>query len=508
MLSAAASGVLYGVAGPGIGLWPLAFVCWTPLLVALRQRSPRHAAALGLVQGMAASLVATPWILSAAQRLTGWGWGASLVVATLIWLEQSGRMAALGWLAARATRRGWPLGLGFGVALAGVEVAYPMLFGWQSAIHVHDVPLLLQAADLGGPILVSVALAGGSVALAELLIARSEGRRPHHPGIALALLGPALLVAYGLVRLPMVARQIASAPKARIGVVQANLGLRGVRAAQSWKRHIEPTKALAERERLDLVVWPETALHATYSANDLSDALPRALYGDDRARPLPPILTGVNVAGSEAGGTGGPATNSAALVDRALGTVGRYDKNRLVPFGEYVPFGDVWPILYDWFPRSGPVARGNGAPALLLGQHPISALICYEDTLPSYASAVVREGRPELLVNLTNDGWFGRTQAATMHFALAKLRAIEHRRYLVRAANTGVSAIVDPVGRVTQQAPQFTAATLVGDIAWMNDGTVYEAIGDAPWWLCAVLALGMGFVPVAMRRAPEASISA
>src|SRR5262245_62787038 len=83
---AALSGVLYASAGPGLGLWPLAFVCWVPLLVALRQRTPRQAAWLGLLQGMASSLVATSWILSAVKTLSGWGLGLSLAAASLLWL--------------------------------------------------------------------------------------------------------------------------------------------------------------------------------------------------------------------------------------------------------------------------------------------------------------------------------------------------------------------------------------------------------------------------------------
>lgn len=491
-LLAALSGLLYGIAAPGIGLWPVALLCWAPFLVALRRSAPRKAAWLGLVQGLATGVTATSWMLTAVKTLTGWGWGLSLAGTAVLWLLQSGRSAVLGWLVARAAQRGWPLGASFGCALAAVEVAYPMLFGWQGAIHVHGIPLLMQAADIGGPILVSLLLAGGSVAVAELVLAVAERRRLDGLRLALALACPALLAVYGAYRQTTIERQIAEAPKGRLGVVQGNVGYQTAAPGVHLSRHLRPTEEMVAKERLDLVVWPETALHTVYEAAGLSETLRRNLFGAGASFRATPVLTGVNVKDPTA--QGNSSTNSAVLVDPIAGVTGRYDKDRLVPFGEYVPLGDFWPALYKWFPRSGPVARGGRPAPLLLGQHRIATLICYEDILQGYANGVVRDTRPDLLVNMTNDVWFGRSNASAMHFALAKFRAVEHRRFLVRAGNTGVSAIVDPLGRITAQAPQFTQATLVGEVAWMKEGTFYEGVGDAPWWACVALAALMACV--------------
>jgi apolipoprotein N-acyltransferase len=497
---AALSGVLYASASPGLGLWPLALLCWVPFIVVLPQRTCRQAARLGLIQGMASSLVATSWIFGAARTLTGWSVAPSLAVASLLWLYQSGRIAVLGWLVARAERRGWPLGLSFGLSLAAVEVAYPMLFGWQSAIQVHDVPLLMQAADLGGPILVSLALAGANVAVAKLVLARIDRRKHDVRRLVPAALCPVLLVAYGAIRVPLVDRHVERASKANVGVVQANLGLRRVRAGRVMKQHRDATAELAAQSRLDLVVWPETAVHTAYEARDLSIGLTSSIYEGAPAGRLPPILTGVNVRETDASGALLPPSNSAVLVDPRAGVLGRYDKNRLVPFGEYVPFGDVWPALYDWFPHSGPVTAGTTASPIAFGDHRIGVLICYEDIFPAYTNAVVRQTRPDLLINLTNDGWFGRTEAAGLHFALSKFRAVEHRRFLVRAGNNGMSALIDPAGRVIRQSPSYVQATVAGEVAWMQGSTLYEAIGDAPWWVSALAIVAMGAVPAASLR--------
>lgn len=494
-LLAALSGVLYAAASPGLGLWPLGLVCWVPLLVALRNCTGRQAAALGLVQGLVSSLLATSWILHAVKALSGWGWAPSLLASSLLWLYQSGRVAGLAWLTARAVRRGWPLGLAFGLSLAAAEVAYPMLFGWQSAIQVHDVPLLMQGAELGGPILISVALAAANVAIAELVSARLAGRLPSLFRFVPAALLPFLLVVYGIVRIPFIEKQVEQAGKGKIGIVQGNLGLRGVRAARSMKVHRDATQEMALRERLDLVVWPETAVHAVYEAKELGRELPASVYADDSAGRMPPVLTGVNVRQDEVPGTPGVPSNSAVLLAPQAGALGRYDKNHLVPFGEYVPLGNVWPALYRFFPSSGPVTPGTTAAPLPLGEHRIGVVICYEDILPAYTNKLMREGAPDLLVNLTNDGWFGRTGAAELHFALSKFRAVEHRRFFVRAGNTGMSAIIDPVGRVLRRSPSYRAATVIGDVAWMRGRTLYEALGDTPWWLCLLVVLAMGLIP-------------
>ncbi len=131
---------------------------------------------------------------------------------------------------------------------------------------------------------------------------------------------------------------------------------------------------------------------------------------------------------------------------------GRYDKEYLLTFGEYLPFGETFTILYKWSPNSGHFSPGKSLDPLVLDvhgeKHLVTALICYEDILPRFTNDAVRHGDPDLLVNITNDAWFGDTAEPWEHLALAQLRAVEHRRYFVRGTNSGVSAVIDPVGRV------------------------------------------------------------
>jgi hypothetical protein len=157
------------------------------------------------------------------------------------------------------------------------------------------------------------------------------------------------------------------------------------------------------------------------------------------------------------------------------------------------------PKLYDWSPNSGHFTPGkiiDPLPITINGMtHPVSVLICYEDILPSFTNKVVAHAKPELLVNMSNDAWFGDTAEPWEHVALAQLRAVEHRRYLVRSTNSGVSAVVDPVGRVIVHGGTFDAEALDAIVHWQQTSTVYETLGDVPWYLLTVLLLACAFVP-------------
>ena len=147
-----------------------------------------------------------------------------------------------------------------------------------------------------------------------------------------------------------------------------------------------------------------------------------------------------------------PATISAGcmalMVDEQGAVTGRYDKEYLLAFGEYIPFGDTFPILYQWSPNSSRFSPGASFDPLPLGDHKISALICYEDILPGFVNRMVRHADPDLLVNLTNDAWFGDSTEPWIHFALAKLRAVEHRRLL---------GVAQPPAQQRPQAPIWQA---------------------------------------------------
>jgi len=166
-----------------------------------------------------------------------------------------------------------------------------------------------------------------------------------------------------------------------------------------------------------------------------------------------------------------------------------YRKIHLVPFGEFVPLADwlsFFPPLVQSLAGFAPFSAGESMVVLPVGQHRASTAICYEVVYPSLVRQAVLDGS-ELLTTITNDAWYGHSSAPFQHFAMASMRAIEHGRYMARAANTGISGVVDPYGRVVAQSAIFEQVGLVEEVRFLTARTVYTQIGDLVAYLAIAL---------------------
>lgn len=486
------SGFLYFLAFPGIDLWPLGFVALVPLIVALRGQSARTGAALGWTAGFTMTMCGFYWLLEMLKTFSGFPTALCLVFMSILCAYQAGRIAMCGWLAARASLRGWPAGVAFAGAFVASELLFPLLFPWAYAATVHQVPALLQLAELGGPIGVGLVLVAANLAFAELVIARLMARGPRWRVVGALAAAPAMAAIYGLIRIPMVDAATAAAPKARVGIVQANMSLMGKRRDRSegLRRHVELTRELQASGPLDLVVWSETSVMAPQD-----EEIAPSLYRNQFTASLgAPAIFGAVLVRRVEDARGYVLFNSALLSDGQGQVTGRYDKQFLLAFGEYLPFGEQFPKLYEISRNSGRFTPGKTLAPLNLGERGIATFICYEDISAAFVRSIVKTGPTDLLVNITNDAWFGDTTEPWIHLALAKLRAVEHRRFLVRSTNSGVSAFVDPVGRVVRHTGTFRKEAIAAEVAWLRPSTLYGALGDAPWWLVSAAALGMAFV--------------
>jgi apolipoprotein N-acyltransferase len=413
-------------------------------------------------------------------------------------------MGVLGFLYARSSALGWWRGPCFALAFAASELVYPLLFPWYFGAVVHQLPALTQLAELGSPIAVGLVIALCNYALAELWFAHHE-RRPK-PWRLLAMMGALLVLSagYGLLRMREVDRLAAAAPKGRVGLVQANMGLMEKRRdrGEGLRRHLELSERLMAEGPLDLIVWSETSVAGGVYEQD-AEAVYRQLFTE---RLRVPVLFGALLARDVADARKRTLFNSALMSDGRGHIVGRYDKHALLAFGEYLPLGSTFPVLYEWSPNTGAFTPGDSMAALPVGPHRVSAHICYEDVLPSFVNDLVRASDAELLVNLTNDAWYGDTTQPWIHLALSTFRAIEHRRYFVRSTNSGVSAFIDPVGRVLAHTTTFEQAALSREVAYLNPArTPYEIYGDAPWWACTLAAAGLCLFPRRRSRGASAA---
>jgi apolipoprotein N-acyltransferase len=479
------SGFLYFLAFPGMDLWPISFLALAPLFVALRGQTPRRALGLGWAAGFTMTMFGFYWLMEMLRVFSGFGPALCALFMSILCGYQAGRIALFGWLHGRAEQRGWPAAPVAALAFVASELVFPLLFPWYYGATVHNAVVFAQVADLGGGYLVGLVLVAANLGLAELYLAHREKRPRDRRVLLVAVAAPLCAVLYGYPRLRQIDARAAAAPPVKIGIVQGNMPLIGRK--HSLQTHQERTARFKE-QGVDLVVWSEGSTGmANRESPDYEEV--RRVVTD---RLGVPTISGALLARKD--GKRYRYFNTALLSDATGKIVGRYDKQYLLAFGEYLPFGETFPQLYDYSPNSSHFSAGTSIEPLVLGDHKISMLICYEDILPGFVNGMVQHADPELLVNQTNDAWFGDSTEPWIHLALAKMRAIEHRRYLVRSTNSGVSAMVDPVGRVPVHGGTFTEESLIGVARWMRGKTVYEVIGDWPWWLATVAVFGMAFV--------------
>lgn len=488
---AIATGVAGWLAFGAARAWPVAFVAWIPLLFAIEGIPSARAFGLGWLSGVVMTSLGFSFVASTLLAHSGFSTPVCLLLFVALSAYQGLRAGLFAFLGSRAAEHGWPRAPAMLLSFAASELLVPLPFPFTFGAAVHRANAVVQVADLLGPIGVSVVVVATNVGLFELVDGLRRGERKRRALAFVFASTPALAALYGVLRIAQVDRAIARGEPLRVGIVQTT---RGPDSGADPTVHVEATKALAARGA-ELVVWSEAVLPGPYPEADLGGAL-RASVTD---RLGVPAIIGVTVARAR------DATFNAAVATDAEGAMrGRYDKRKLAPFGEYLPLGDLLPALYDLTPRTGRLSAGAPSEPLRVGGHTVATTICYEDILPSYVRDLFGEGDPALLVNLTNDGWFGGTDEPALHWSLSRSRAIEHRTFVVRATNQGVSSIVDPTGRVVLAVPPSFEGGALGDARWMHMHTLYESIGDAPWWFAASVALGFATFRRRPRGAREA----
>lgn len=490
--AAIACGLLYFLAFPGMDLWPLGFVALVPLRIALYGQTPKRALWLGWLSGMTMVSCGFYWLLDMMRAFSGFSTPLCLFFVEAISAIMAARIAFFAWLFVRCERNGWPAGLSFLATFVASELAFPVLFFWSFGAVSHPVPVLTQVADLGGIYAAGLVMVAFNWAVAELILGRLRGETLALRRWVPFACVPVAAVIYGAIRIPQLDARVAAAPVGKVGLVQANMGLMEKRHEheRGLLRHIRATKQMLREAPLDLVLWSESSVMSPILADDAPEVLPEYFT---RRLGVPTVFGAVlydNVSDARRHAF----YNSVLLSDKDGNVVGRYDKQELVAFSEHMPFGEEFPILFEISPNSSNFRAGTHAAPLVLGQHHIAAMVCNDDVSPSLGNRLLKDPDTDLLVNLTNDAWFGDTTEPWIHLALAKFRAIEHRRFFVRSTNSGVSAFIDPVGRVVQHSDTFREETMTGSIHWLKGRTVYELLGDWPYWFATVLAFAAAFV--------------
>jgi apolipoprotein N-acyltransferase len=281
-----------------------------------------------------------------------------------------------------------------------------------------------------------------------------------------------IVAALGGLRL-RAATLVQSGEPVRVGLVQGNVDQAEkwdlARASNIFSNYLRLSSRAIE-QNVDVVIWPESSTPFRFDEDPGAADRVRELAREARV----PILLGSDEI-EQNGQT--RYYNSAFLIQSDGSTGGVYRKLHLVPFGEYVPLRRVFFFAAPLVEAVGDFSPGDAAVLLPIDGHLVSTAICYEIVYPDLVRRFV-EGGSELLVTITNDAWFGRTSAPYQHFSQAAMRAIENGRYLVRSANTGISGVVDPYGRVLSRSDLFEQTVMVTEARYLRSSTVYRRTGD------------------------------
>src|SRR5438132_3559052 len=371
-------------------------------------------------------------------------------------------------------RTHWPAAALLPIALVATEFGYPLLFQSYTGIALMPVLPLVQIAELGGTLILSSLQAVVNGALFDALEAWRSGKAAPAGAMMASLISLLGSATYGYVRLVRVEHVERTAPKVPIGLAQPNVGelelhenpLASVRTLQDETAELHARGA-------ELVIWPEVGFNTRPLRPGDTDG--RAIIGPV---PVAAIIGAIRVDGRK-------VWNSAVVIDDRARIGDHYDKIQLLAFGEYIPGGEWFPELYEWSPLSSPLARGQSTAPLRWRSWRFATFICYEDILPGIVRSIMTdhgEGRAHAMVNLTNDSWYGAGHEQEQHLQLAAVRTIEHRRWLLRATSTGISAFVDATGRVVTRIPPDVRGVAVRDVPMLQGTTVYEVAGDWPGW--------------------------
>jgi apolipoprotein N-acyltransferase len=485
------SACVLGLAFPRTDWDGAAWIALVPLFIVILGARPRIAFAWGWLYGTVFFLMLLRWLNFTFRTFSAipWPltWGPTLLLSAWCGLYIAAVSGLVSWLVARRST-GWALATA-PFLWVGAEWLRGHLLGgfpWGTLGYSQHLRLpVIQIAELGGVHAVSLVLVAVNAALAGGLLLTW---RSALTGLGLAAVLVGATLGFGVWRL----RQESSPPQVSVAIMQPS-----IEQPLKWdpdyasvvlKIYQELTRQ-AGADRPNLIVWPETASPTVLRRDP---RLLQAVTGMSTEVGAPLLIGSIDVL------DGGPNrfTNTAFLVT-GRGIVGRYDKIHLVPFGEFVPLSGVIGFVRSWAEFIADLEPGSRAVVFPGPPAPFGVVICYEGIFPDLFRAFVSNGA-RMMVNMTNDGWFGRTSGPPQHLGMYPFRAVEHRIAIVRAANTGISAFIAPTGQVIRRLSLYQRGVMTERIPLREGRTLFTVLGDWVAWTSLVLAAAS--IGVAARR--------
>ncbi len=482
------SGAVQAVISPPLNLWWLHPVSFVPALWVLRRLTGGRALLAGWVMGVAANTAIFPWIVHTVRTFSNLPTFAAVLCLLAFAMFWGFYAAVFGWGLGAITRRAgpwWPVALA--AWFTACEYLNPQLFPYYQGVAWYQLPwIFLVTGLLGVPGMTFLVLLCNAVILAAI-----EGRRRRSPTARVVRLNAAALavcvavaLGYSQVRLRKIDAAEATAPVTRFALVQTNLDVFAARALRMRSRFAEVNRyvdqSIEAKEAdpgIQVLVYPEGALRGLVGS-------PHNMRAREFVRDFGVELwTGAGTQSTWEDGTPG-YQNSAVRISGDGEVSDDYDKNILLPFGEFMPLAGVFPILRK-IDGVGNFIPGDGLKLFESPHGTFVFLICYEAIRTRYVREGVRRGS-DVLVNITYDAWFGDTANPSQHLMLSAIQSAVFGVPLIRSATTGISAFVDARGMIVEESKVFTKATLVRDVKRVRVPSVYGAVGDWFAWLCIV----------------------
>ncbi len=480
------SGLLLTGSFPKIGISLFAWFALVPLLIAIRNLSPKKGFILGFIAGLVHYLTLLYWLV---YTMHTYG-HLPLLLCTFILILLSAFLAVYlaAFLATLLNLCVKPAICIFAVPVLWVAFEYMrslffLAFPWELiGYSQYNNLLLIQISDIFGVYGVSflIGLSNVAIFLAFLYLAGKNWKRKAVTkkiaagSISVFVLIVVLVLSYGKWRIDSIDRIVCSSPSIKAAVVQGNID-----QAVKWNPEIQrltikkyiKLSLLSKADNPDIVVWPETATPFYFLYNiGLSNMVKKGINdtGTTFLFGSPSFISGKEVV---------EYYNTAYLVGRDGKVYDKYDKVHLVPFGEYIPFNKWLPFVGKMVEGVGDFKPGIKGKTIKWGDYRLGLQICYEIIFPDLSRAMAKNNAA-LLVNITNDAWFGTTSAPYQHFSMAIFRAVENRRALVRSANTGISGFIDPVGRIIEKTDLFKEAVVTRSVPLIHMTSFYTCFGD------------------------------
>jgi apolipoprotein N-acyltransferase len=491
------SGLLLTGSFPKIEIDWLSWFALVPLLYALKELSPKGSFRIGFIAGLVHFLSLLYWLVPVMRTYGYLPWYLSISILFLFSAALalfialfSMILTALGKKPIRCLAIMPPVWVSLEYIRTFIFSGFPWeLLGYSQFGRLQ----LIQISDIFGVYGVSflIALSNASIFITLLYFTKRRWQNSEISRYlaALSLIGLAIGVgltwAYGLWRLNSIDQLIAASPKAQITVVQGN-----IEQLVKWDpafqvatvKKYNRLSLSAKPDNPDLVIWPESATPFYF------------LY---EIKPSELVMEGIRRVNTDfiIGSPSFVRKNnnveyyvSAYLVSPQNKAISRYDKTHLVPYGEYVPFKKWLPFLGKIVAQVGDFVPGKRGKTIAWRDDGLGIQICYEIIFPELSRAMAKNNAT-LLINITNDAWFGKTSGPYQHFSMTVFRAVENRRALARSANTGISGFIDPAGRILASTPLLKEATVTRSVPLIEEKTIYTRFGDVFALACLTVSL-------------------